>query len=91
MLGRVAKSAKFHTCSPTTASIRSTTQCDIASSSTWYSSVHTVGRTLCGPGCVSALYSVMMIGLSSFFAHASSSASSRRSAAARSAVSTYQP
>ena len=68
--GAVAKSAKFQICSPTTASTRSKTRWDISSTSTWYSSVHGLGRTSCRPARVSAPYSVMMIGLSYLSAHA---------------------
>src|SRR5690348_8180153 len=48
--GVVAKPAKFHTCSPTTASNRSNTRWFIARYSTWCSSVHGVGVTACSPG-----------------------------------------
>jgi len=46
----VAKSAKFHTCSPTTASTRSNTRWFIARYSTWYSSVHGCAATPWSPG-----------------------------------------
>src|SRR5699024_404749 len=36
----VAKSAKFHTCSPTTAGTRSKKRWHISRNATWYSSVH---------------------------------------------------
>ena len=45
----VAKSAKFQICSPTTASMRSKTRCDISSSAVWYSSVHGAEVALCSP------------------------------------------
>jgi hypothetical protein len=87
---RVAKSAKLQICSPTTASIRSKTRWYIARSSTWNSSLHGSLVMLCSPGCVSAPYSVITIGLPRR-AHSRSSASSWRSAATRSPVLTYQP
>ena len=80
-LPRVAKSAKFQTCSPTTASMRSKTRWYVSSSSAWYSSLHGTDRRACSPAIVSAPYSVTMIGLSCLSAHARSSASSPRSAA----------
>ena len=89
--GPVMKSAKFQTCSPTTASTRSKTRCDISRMSTWYSSVHGIAVTLWSPATVSPPYSVMMTGLPCLSAHARSSASRPRSAPARSPVLTYQP
>ena len=66
--GATAKSAKFQTCSPTTASTRSKTRWVISSSSDWYSSVHGAEGRPCMPATASAPYSVTMIGLPCFAA-----------------------
>ena len=46
----VSKSAKFQTCSPTTASMRSKTRWYVSRNSTWYSSLHGTARSEWSPG-----------------------------------------